>query len=78
MKSIERNDHLEGVLRLSAHEMATLMLLRDAPIDIGKVTADVIALRRAHLVKLIESEDGKLRFVISANGDAVLRALEAG
>jgi hypothetical protein len=78
MNSIERHDHFEGVLRLSAHEMATLMLLRNAPIDIGKATPDVISLRRAHLVKLVEAEDGKLRFVISANGNAVLRALEAG
>jgi hypothetical protein len=78
MNSIEHHVHLEGMLRLSAHEMATLMLLRQTPIELGNATPDVIALRRAHLVKLVESDDGKLRFVISTHGDAVLKALEAG
>nr|WP_206997239.1 hypothetical protein [Trinickia mobilis] len=78
MNSIERHDPVEGVLRLSAHEMATLMLLRAAPIDANQATPDVRALRKAGLAKLVESDIGNLQFVISANGNAVLRALEAG
>jgi hypothetical protein len=40
-------------------------------------TPDVVALQRAGLADLVESEIGEFRFAITREGDAVLRALGA-
>lgn len=47
MKTIERNDALEAVQCLSAHELAMLLVLLQAPVDVMAATPDVMALRDA-------------------------------
>jgi hypothetical protein len=69
------NAVLEEVRCLSAHELATLLLLDDAPDAPMAVTPDVITLCEVGLVKLIESEEGEIRFALTAEGSAVLRVL---
>jgi hypothetical protein len=63
---------------LSAHEIATLLLLLSAPVEAMAATPDVIALREAGLVQLVASERGEARFALTAEGNAVLRVLGAG
>jgi hypothetical protein len=77
MKTIECLPVEDG-LRLSAHELSALLLLREAPVDANRATADVVALERAGLAARIGAESGLPRFAISDNGHALLRALGAG
>jgi hypothetical protein len=49
MKAIEHNYASEEPLRLSAHEIATLLLLLHAPVDLIAATPDVISLRESEL-----------------------------
>jgi hypothetical protein len=63
---------------LSAHEIATLLLLLNAPVEMIAATPDVMALREVGLVQLVELEQGEARFALSAEGNAVLRVLGAG
>ena len=63
---------------LSAHEIATLLLLLNAPVDVMAATPDVMALREVGLVQLVASEQGEARFALTAEGNAVLRVLGAG
>lgn len=74
MKTIERSRASENAPCLSAHEMAALFLLCHAPIDSTMETPDIVALQKAGLAELIESEIGEFRFAISREGNAVLRA----
>jgi hypothetical protein len=74
MKTIECRRASEDAPRLSAHEMAALLLLRHAPIDVTMGNPDVMALQNAGLADLIESEMGKFKFAITSRGNAVLRA----
>jgi len=67
----------EAARRLSAHEIATLLRLHDAPIALLAVTPDVMALCEVGLVQLLESEQGHARFALTAKGNAVLRVLGA-
>jgi hypothetical protein len=62
---------------LSAHEIATLLLLLNAPVEIVATSPDVMALREVGLVQLV-SEQGETRFALTAEGNAVLRVLGAG
>ncbi|SOE66210.1 hypothetical protein SAMN05446635_2819 [Burkholderia sp. OK233] len=78
MKIIERNDATEAVQCLSAHELATLLVLLQAPCDAMAVTPDVMALRDAGFAKLVDSGQGTARFAITNEGNAVLRILNAG
>lgn len=78
MNVIERNCVPEGVLCLSAHELATLLVLLQAPCDAMAATQDVMALRDAGFAKLVDSGQGTARFAISDEGNAVLRVLGAG
>jgi hypothetical protein len=77
MKTFERSRASKAAPCLSAHEMAALVLLSHAPIDVRMETPDVVALQRAGLADLVESEIGEFRFAITREGDAVLRALGA-
>lgn len=77
MNTIERTRASDNARCLSAHEMAALVLLRHAPIDSRMDTPDVVALQKAGLVELVESETGEFRFAITRQGNAVLRALGA-
>ena len=63
---------------LSAHEIATLLLLLHAPVAVMAATPDVMALREVGLVQLVESEQGEARFALTVEGNAVLRVLGAG
>jgi hypothetical protein len=78
MKVIERNYAPERVQCLSAHELATLMVLIQAPCDVMAATPDVMALREAGLAQLVDSGQGEARFAITDEGNAVLRVLGAG
>lgn len=62
---------------LSAHEIAALLLLLNAPVEVRAATPDVIALREVGLVQLVASECGAGKFVLTAEGNAVLRVLGA-
>ncbi|MEW9585219.1 hypothetical protein [Paraburkholderia sp. DGU8] len=63
---------------LTAHEIATLLLLLNAPVEVMAATPDVVALREVGLVQLVESEQGEATFTLTAEGNAVLRVLGAG
>jgi hypothetical protein len=65
---------------LSAHEIATLLLLLQAPVELMAATPDVMALREVGLVHGVESEQDEATsmFTLTADGRAVLRALGAG
>jgi hypothetical protein len=78
MKTVERNYASEEARCLSAHELATLLLLLDAPVSPMAATPDVVALREVGLVQLVESDQGEARFALTAEGNAVLRVLGAG
>jgi hypothetical protein len=57
-----------------AHEIATLLLLLNAPVDVMAATPDVVALHEVGLVQLIASEQDEARFALTAEGNAVARA----
>jgi hypothetical protein len=78
MKTIERNDALEAVQCLSAHELATLLVLLQAPVDAMAATPDVMALRDAGFAQLVDSGQGTATFAITDEGNTVLRILNAG
>jgi hypothetical protein len=63
---------------LSAHEIAALLLLLNAPVEVMAATPDVMALREVGLVRLVACEYGEGKFVLTAEGNAVLRVLRAG
>ena len=78
MKAVKLKRTSEEAARLlSAHEIATLLRLHDAPIALIAVTPDVMALREVGLVQFLESEQGRARFALTAKGNAVLRVLGA-
>jgi hypothetical protein len=61
-------------LNVLAHEIATLLLLLNAPVDVMAATPDVMALHEVGLVQLIASEQDEARFALTAEGNAVERA----
>ncbi|MFL9884560.1 hypothetical protein PQR68_20515 [Paraburkholderia agricolaris] len=63
---------------LSAHELATLLVLLQTPVDARAATEDVLALREAGLARLVDSKRGEAKFAITDEGNAVLRMLDAG
>jgi hypothetical protein len=63
---------------LTAHEIATLLLLLNAPVEVMAATPDVAALQEVGLVQLVESEKGEAMFALTVEGNAVLRVLGAG
>lgn len=59
---------------LSPHELATLMLVKDAPDQIGD-RAELGTLLERHLIALEQAEDiGLLRPRITENGNSILEA----
>jgi len=77
MKHFERSGAPEPGLCLSAHELATLLVLLRTPVDEIAVTPDVIALREAGLAQLVEAGQGEARVEITDEGHAMLRVLGA-
>jgi hypothetical protein len=63
---------------LTAHEIAALLLLLSAPVEVMAATPDVVALREVGLARLVASDYGDGKFVLTAEGNAVLRVLGAG
>ncbi|MGG1948545.1 hypothetical protein AB1286_27695 [Trinickia sp. NRRL B-1857] len=59
---------------LSHHEIATLLLLLHAPIDVS-AKPEIPMLQEAGLVEPIEHESGTTRFQLTEDGTAVLRGL---
>ncbi|WP_232449828.1 hypothetical protein [Burkholderia ubonensis] len=64
-----------GMPRLSAHEMAALMLLEQAPVEIERGTLDMTTLRDVGLAELIDRDKGDPKFSITRKGKVMLRML---
>jgi hypothetical protein len=77
MKAIQHNSKAASMRCLSAHEIATLMVLLQAPVDAVAATPDVAALREAGLAQVVDAGQGKVSFAITDEGNAVLRVLGA-
>jgi hypothetical protein len=60
---------------LSAHELATLLRMRDSWAGTNAVTPDVIALQEAGLVHFTTSKDGDAAFALTVDGKVLLRLL---
>jgi hypothetical protein len=63
--------------RLSAHELAALMLLDFAPVAAEMRTLDIVALYESGLAELVEPGSGGSRFFITRKGKTVLQMLIA-
>ena len=63
--------------RLSAHEMAALILLSCAPVEIEAEDLDMAALRDAGLAQRIDRDCGRQEISIMREGREVLRVLNA-
>ena len=66
-----------GLMQLSAHEMAALMLLGYASVKVEAENLDMNALRDAGLAQRIDRGPGCQAFLITSEGREVLRALGA-
>ncbi|SOE52794.1 hypothetical protein SAMN05446635_0441 [Burkholderia sp. OK233] len=60
---------------LSPHEFATLMLVKNAPDQLGPGHADLDALLRHELVALDQHPHGQPRPYVTRHGEAVLHAV---
>jgi hypothetical protein len=61
---------------LSHHELATLLLLLHAPIDV-KAKPEIPMLQEAGLVEMVSGTQDSPRFQLTSEGNAVLRGLGA-
>lgn len=59
---------------LSHHEIATLLLLLHAPVDLS-AKPEIPLLKEAGLIEQINTEQGDTRFKLTDDGNAVLRGL---
>ncbi|AOK48671.1 hypothetical protein WT60_05340 [Burkholderia sp. MSMB617WGS] len=75
MNEFHGNSVPANMPRLSAHEMAALMLLEHAPVEIERGTLDMTMLRDAGLAELIDREKGAPKFSITRKGKVLLRIL---
>ncbi len=60
---------------LSHHEIATLLLLLHAPIDVMAATPDVASLSEYGYVEMVSPAPGEAKFRLTEDGNAVLRGL---
>lgn len=60
---------------LSHHEIATLLLLLHAPIDVMAATPDVASLSEYGYVEMVSPGSGEAKFRLTEDGNAVLRGL---
>jgi hypothetical protein len=60
---------------LSHHEIATLLLLMHAPIDVMAATPDVASLKEYGYVEIVSQEAGTPKVRLTADGNALLRGL---
>ncbi len=77
MTATQRNHKTAGTRYLSAHEIATLLVMLQAPVDAMAATPDVAALRDAGLAQVVDTGHGKANFAITDEGNAILRVLGA-
>ncbi len=77
MKAAQRDNKAAGTRCLSAHEIATLLVLLQAPVDVMAATPDAVTLRDAGLAQVVDAGHGKVNFAITDEGNAVLRVLGA-
>jgi hypothetical protein len=61
---------------LSHHELATLLLLLHAPIDVN-AKPEIPMLQEAGLVEQVTADSGTQRFQLTPQGNAILRGLGA-
>ncbi len=59
---------------LSHHEIATLLLLLHAPVDLA-AKPEIPLLKEAGLIEQVNGEQGDTRFKLTEDGNAVLRGL---
>lgn len=59
---------------LSHHEIATLLLLLHAPVDLA-AKPEIPMLKEAGLIEQVNTEQGDTRFQLTEDGNAVLRGL---
>lgn len=60
---------------LSHHEIATLLLLLHAPIDVMAATPDVASLQEYGYVEIVSLDAGRPEVRLTEDGNAVLRGL---
>ncbi|KMY85531.1 hypothetical protein BUMB_03416c [Candidatus Paraburkholderia calva] len=60
---------------LSHHEIATLLLLLHAPIDVMVATPDVASLQEFDYVEIVSAESSSPQVCLTEDGNAVLRGL---
>ena len=60
---------------LSPHEFATLMLIKDAPDQIGLDRAELGTLFEQQLISLENLASGRSRPHVTSDGDSILRAV---
>ncbi|MDR5757365.1 hypothetical protein [Caballeronia sp. LZ035] len=60
---------------LSHHEIATLLLLLHAPIDVMAATPDVASLQEYGYVEIVSPDASGPKVRLTENGNAVLRGL---
>jgi hypothetical protein len=60
---------------LSHHEIATLLLLLHAPIDVLAATPDVASLQEYGYVEIVSQDAGRPEVRLTEDGNAVLRGL---
>lgn len=60
---------------LSHHEIATLLLLFHAPIDVMAATPDVASLQEYGYVEIVSPDMGAPKLRLTEDGNAVLRGL---
>ncbi|EKS67558.1 MULTISPECIES: hypothetical protein [Caballeronia] len=60
---------------LSHHEIATLLLLMHAPIDVMAATPDVASLQEYGYVEIVSPDAGTPKVRLTEDGNAVLRGL---
>jgi hypothetical protein len=77
MKSETELNQKMDMPRLSAHEMAALMLLGYAPVEVGGENPDLAALSEAGLAERNDSETGPQQFLITRKGKEMLGMLSA-
>jgi hypothetical protein len=75
MKSFNGDSVSAEMPHLSPHEVASLMLLAHAPVELAMGTFDMTTLRDAGFAELIAQELGKPKFFITRKGKAVLSVL---
>jgi hypothetical protein len=60
---------------LSHHELAALLLLLHAPIDVMAASPDIASLREYGYVEYVSPSEGETKVRLTEDGNAILRGL---